>query len=480
MLIVFLAFLLISNIDSDKPEGSFYDDEYILEYSDNEVVPEGIYVGSNYIGGMTKAGARDVLSGIYKTPVNVQVVVNWGSNSAKTSLSNLGVITNVDKTIDRCISIGKNGGLIQRYKTEQDLNACGFHAEIDQTVDKDKTAKFLKENLGDKYNEPSRDASIELDAQGSPYISDGTSGRELNVSMTISYIQEGFLDLNGGDTISVDAIISDTSPKVTADMLKNCTDKLGSSTTVYLKTDYKTDRACNVELAASRVGGTLVKPGEKISVSSLMGSRTEENGYKMGTQYVNGVLEDSIGGGVCQVATTLYQSLLYAEIKVNTRYNHSLTVGYSEPSLDAAISEGVQDLEFTNNLENNIYLYSFTDGKNITFIIFGKEYRDANRKVEYLSIVDERITTEPKYVDDPDLYEGEYKADGDNHDYVKSHMDKVVYVDGEEVSRETIHNDVYQASQQIIYRGTKKKTETTTDTGNTTGNTTTTTAAVAQ
>ena len=102
---------------------------------------------------------------------------------------------------------------------------------------------------------------------------------------------------------------------------------------------------------------------------------------------------DSLGGGICQVSTTLYNAVLLAELEVTERYNHSMIVGYVDPSADAAIAESSgKDFKFVNNTDAPIYIEGYTHDKQITFNIYGKETRAAGHSVRYESEVLETIT----------------------------------------------------------------------------------------
>ena len=126
-------------------------------------------------------------------------------------------------------------------------------------------------------------------------------------------------------------------------------------------------------------------PGEVLSGYECLQPFTSANGYKGAASYANGQVVDSIGGGVCQVSTTLYNAALQAELEIVERQNHSMIVTYVEPSMDAAIAGTVKDLKIRNNYSTPIYVEGYTENKQITFTIYGKETRPANRKVEYVS-----------------------------------------------------------------------------------------------
>ena len=111
-----------------------------------------------------------------------------------------------------------------------------------------------------------------------------------------------------------------------------------------------------------------------------------DSGYAMAGSYLNGEVVDSMGGGICQVSTTLYNAVLRAELNVTERSPHSMTVHYVDLSEDAAIAGTYKDLKFVNSTEYPIYIEGYTTSdKKITFNIYGKETRDKNRTISFES-----------------------------------------------------------------------------------------------
>lgn len=138
------------------------------------------------------------------------------------------------------------------------------------------------------------------------------------------------------------------------------TDELAAFSTQY---DPKEDRAVNVELAAERINGIVVQPGETFSFSRSILSRTVRNGYVMAPSFAGGRVVKSVGGGICQVSSTLYVAMLLSSIPATERYAHSLQVDYVPEGLDSAIVEGVKDLRFRNPCDYPIKINSsFKDG----------------------------------------------------------------------------------------------------------------------
>lgn len=138
---------------------------------------------------------------------------------------------------------------------------------------------------------------------------------------------------------------------------------LAQFSTVY---DTTQDRAVNVELAAARINGMTVKPGESFSFSTSVGTRTLENGYVVAPSYAGGRVVSSVGGGICQVSSTLYVTMLLSGIPATQHYFHSLPVDYVPSGLDAAIVEGYKDLRFKNNFDYAITIHAVAKDGTLT------------------------------------------------------------------------------------------------------------------
>lgn len=131
----------------------------------------------------------------------------------------------------------------------------------------------------------------------------------------------------------------------------------------------KEDRAVNVELASERINGTILQPGESFSFSNSVMSRTTANGYVMAPSFAGGRVVSSVGGGICQVSSTLYVAMNLALIPATERYPHSLEVDYVPKGLDSAIAEGAKDLRFKNPYDYPICIGSVADNGNLTVTI---------------------------------------------------------------------------------------------------------------
>ena len=126
-------------------------------------------------------------------------------------------------------------------------------------------------------------------------------------------------------------------PKGSTEELAQVRDVLGSFTTSFAGST--ADRKANIQNGCRLIDGITLYPGEEFSTYQKVAPFTEGNGYYMAGSFLNGKVVDSLGGGICQVSTTLYNAVLLAELNVTMRYNHSMTVSYVDISADAAIAE---------------------------------------------------------------------------------------------------------------------------------------------
>lgn len=130
--------------------------------------------------------------------------------------------------------------------------------------------------------------------------------------------------------------------------------RLGTCTTSLLGSSEARDE--NVRLAAEKVNGLVLEPGEKFSFNGIVGERSAKAGFKRASVIINGKLVPQIGGGICQVSSTLYNAVLLADMTVKERHKHSIPIVYLKPGLDATVAWDYFDLKFTNTLDQAVML----------------------------------------------------------------------------------------------------------------------------
>lgn len=423
-----------------------------------DVICEGIYIGSINVGGMTVKKATKKLQKYVNEAKNEKVTVNIDEEKASTTLEALGYSCDVDFFVEEAYNYGKTGDIIKRYKDRKDVEKNDVVYDLYFGLDSDKVKEFVNTECT-VFDVKASNASLKRE-QGEFKIKESSIGREIVADETAEKIEKVIASqwITGG--IQIDAIMNDTTPMYDSESLKECTSQLGSYSTSFASSS--SSRSQNLVNAARLLNGYTIYPGEVFSVAEHLVPFTVENGYQTASAYANGQVVDSVGGGVCQAATTLYNALLHSELEIVERYNHSMIVGYVKPSMDAAISEGYKDLKFKNNTDTPIYLEAYTANRCIYFNVYGKENRDLkNRKVEYVSEVMETISPgEDKVTIDNTLPEGYEKVTQSAHVGYKAKLWKIVYENGKQVSKEQVNYSYYAPEPRYVTKGGKKPEET--------------------
>ena len=258
-------------------------------------------------------------------------------------------------------------------------------------------------------------------------------------------------------------------PSISCDEVKASYKTLVTFTTETTDND---KRNTNVRLAAEALNGTIVQPGEEFSFNSVVGQRTAEKGYQEAAAYNSGAVVQELGGGVCQISSTLYRVVFQSGMEVTFRRSHTFEPNYVTPGQDAAISWEQPDFRFVNTSDKPIgILASYADRK-ATVSIFGVPVLEdgvvwdlASEKVEEID------PPEPEYVEDPTLATGTENTIKAATKGSRWDTYKVVYKDGQEVERTLDHSKTYLGHSAVIHRNTSSASGTTTS-GTTTSDTT--------
>lgn len=230
-------------------------------------------------------------------------------------------------------------------------------------------------------------------------------------------------------------------------------DQLATFSTIYDASS--TNRAYNVELATKKINGTVIMPGENFSYNKTVGSRTIEAGWKEGTAYISGKVVPSVGGGVCQVSSTLYNAALLANLEITERTNHTFTVDYVAASRDATVYYGSLDFCFKNARTYPIKIVATAKNGVCKISLYG-----IKEQVEYEVILQSKITSYINnttiYKEDPTLKEGKEVIEQYGFNGCRSEGYKILKLNGKIVSQTLLSKDTYSPQERIIRRGTKK------------------------
>ena len=216
------------------------------------------------------------------------------------------------------------------------------------------------------------------------------------------------------------------------------------------------ERKHNIMLAAKSLDKTLIDVNGEFSFNRTVGKRTEKRGYKSAKIIVHGEFVEGVGGGVCQVSTTLSNAALLAGLKITECHPHSLVVNYVAPSFDAMVNSGSADLKFVNDTDNPVILRARADGNRITVSVYGEPMRETyiRKSVVKEEIRGEYIVLKDEKNEYPDLVQGEKRVKTYAKNGKVSEGMLIKIVNGKTVSVKTVRRDRYAAVKGVIIEGT--------------------------
>ncbi len=414
----------------------------------------GIFIENISLEGKTAEEARAEVESYVSESLGGRVIslIAIDGNKVDITPAEIGLRWSNPEIVEEAADIGQTGNVVARYKAAKDLQYQNkvFHMEFD--ADREQIRQILEQQCA-VYNVEAKDATLSR-VNGSFVINEGQTGKVIDVEASTQLICDYFnSDWNEEEGGSIELIISVDEPQGTAEELGKVKDVLGTFTTSYRTSG--SARSANVANGCALINGTTLYPGDEFSTCEAITPFTSENGYYMAASYLNGQVVDSLGGGICQVSTTLYNAVLLSELEVTERHNHSMIVTYVDPSADAAIAESSgKDFRFVNNTQAPLYIEGVTtDDKHITFTIYGVETRDSGHQVRYESEV---VST--TYPDTEVIYVNESLPLGSisvqsAHIGYKANLWKIVTENGREVSREQVNSSSYKVTPRTATVG---------------------------
>ncbi len=261
-------------------------------------------------------------------------------------------------------------------------------------------------------------------------------------------------ELLDGKTMEIKLITVEPTVKVSDLNNELFRDVLATFSTKYDK--YYTNRVKNLELAGQKVNGTILYPGEEFSYNKVVGERTVANGFKEAHVFAGGKVVDGLGGGICQVSTTLYNTVLMSDLKVTERKAHMMHTGYNEPGKDATVVYGSIDFRFVNNRKTPIKISMEVKNGVVTSTIYGLKVEN-EPIIEIKSVILKTIPYTTIEEKDATMNEGTTKVEQSPvNGYVSETYRIEKDASGKEISRKLISKDTYKQTSKIIKVGTKK------------------------
>ena len=415
-------------------------------------IKNGIFAGHINLSGMTEDEASSAVEAFVEQLSQVEITMEAAAGAhVVVTAGELGLAWANPELVSEAALLGTQGNVIERYKALKDLEYENKIYPILLSLDLQAVNNFLITKCAILDME-AEDAYL-IRENGQFQVMGGQIGYKLDVETSIDRISDYLM----GDwdykpcTIVLDVAVEE--PRGSVEELSAVQDILGTCTTSF--TSSNASRSKNVTNGCSLVNGVTLYPGEEFSTYKAVAPFTEKNGYYMAGSYLNGKVVDSLGGGICQVSTTLYNAVLQAELQVTERHNHSMVVSYVEPSADAAIAESAgKDFRFVNNLDYPIYIEGYVKDKHITFNIYGKETRDEGYAVRYESEVLEVIKPPSDTIYADASQPLGYIHTESAHIGYKAKLWKIVTQDGVEISRTQVNSSSYKMVPRSATVGT--------------------------
>lgn len=484
----------------------------------NDKVLKGVFIEEIEVSNLTQEEINDKVNEKVKKIEEVELYFNDYSTIVKTE--DIGLEINTKDTINSAISIGKSNNIIidnynilkaKIFKTkikldikidEEKLNTVtnNIQAEIPEAVkpysyeikdekliitngkagieiNKDEFRNQIIENIKEQFNENIQSIEISTKEAIPEKIDIDKIYNDIYKEAKDAYIVENPFELHKEEKgidlgITIDEAkkileeeketyeipLKITKPRVA---VKDLGDKLfkqnlSKYTTIYDSSNY--NRASNIALAAKTINGTILLPGETFSYNGKLGNTTKAKGYKQGGAYVGGKVVQSYGGGICQVSTTLYNAVLYANLEIVERYNHSYAVSYVPAGRDATVAYGGKDFKFKNTRKYPIKIVANAKNGVVSISIKGiKEEKEYD--IELTSTVLSSTPFTVIYEKNSALEEGKEKVIQKGFNGKKSIAYKIVKLKGKTISKTVLSKDTYKPMNKIVEVGTKKVKE---------------------
>ncbi len=428
------------------------------ENEESTIIEEGVYIGGVSVGGMTMQEATDAVNAHVEEWKTQTITLVGPKGSIELTLGEMGITADVETAVEHASGTAKSGNLITRFMLLKDLESENAFIDLTVSIDKQATGNLIYDKL-DELNITAVDCGLKKEGDQFIFVP-GQSGEEIDIVTSVNALSE-LMKTDGQDgTIEYTEFALTSAlvePRGSEEELAMVKDLLGSYSTDFSSSN--SGRKKNVTTGCEKLNGTLLYPGDVLSVYAITSPYTTENGYGMGGAYSNGELIESIGGGICQVSTTLYNAVIRAELKITQRNSHSMTVAYVEVSEDAAIAGTYKDLRFRNDYDYPIYIEGYCNKGILTFNIYGCETRDANRTIRFENEILTTDDPETEYTVSSSKAVGYYSVTRSKHVGYTAKLWKIITIDGVDTERVQLNRSTYKSSCMKVTIGTAGATD---------------------
>lgn len=486
---------------------------FALMNIDNNNIISGVKIEGIDVSGLTREQAKEKINAVYEEKKQKDIVLKYGEYETTITPQLIDTNYDIDEATKKAISLGRDSNIIINNYNILFAKLGRKNIKVDMTINEEETKSTI-ENISS--NLPG--AVVESDyyvEDDKLIITKGNKGIKIDTESLIKKIKDKLKNINSKQEYIEIPVINETPEKIDIEKIHNevykevqdayltqdpitihpevegvdfdideakallnedkekyeisliitkpevTTSQIGAEAFPDLLATYSTkydasniNRSTNLELACEKINDKVFLPGETFSYNKTLGERTIAAGYKEAKVYENGEVVDGIGGGICQVSSTLYNSVLMANMEVTERRNHQFVTSYTPEGRDATVVYGMTDLKFKNTRKYAIKIKATCSNGIVTVSIYGIK-EDNECTVSFSTEILSTIPYTVKYINDSSLAKGTEKVKqvGANGMITETYIIKTL--NGTVVSKELLSKDTYSAMQRIILKGTK-------------------------
>lgn len=421
----------------------------IFQHFFSEHIVWGVKVNDISLGGLTTGVAEKRLQILADRLENMPLYFTYENKRWSLEPGLAGVKVDLTGTLEKAYKIGRKGTFTDRIREFYGSLNQGREITLKVNWDDRKLDRVLSAMSNEIHVSP-QSVGLEIAGDRVRKTSNSKEGRELMVKETKDRLKSVLS--RGGNKIEV--AVMKAQPALTDEVLE----QIGLlNVTASFSTRFnpaEKERSRNIEIAANSLKGYVIKPGETFSFNSVVGPRSEEEGYKKAMVIVNGKFVPDWGGGVCQVSTTLYNAALLVDMSIIERREHSRPVKYIPPGRGSTVAYGLIDLKFRNPLPKPMIIWSKKENNNLTVYFLGEKVFGKEVLIEssdFTKLTPAVITRES---DELPIGEELVEEEGANGYQVTTW--RIVKQNGKTDRREMIGKDRVDAIDRSVVTGTKE------------------------
>ena len=414
--------------------------------SNKSKIYNNIYIENIDMSGLTKEEAIDKLKeSIY---CNKEINFLYDEHIYPLNFDFIELNYNIEDTVEKAFNIGRNKNIVDNTKTKINLKlGYKINFRLEPQYNNEKIDEYI-EILCSQINKEPVDATINIE-QDNIKVTDEVIGIKINKDTIRETIIDKIDELDFDETSIPINIIK---PKYTYENLSKINSVLGSYKTKFNLSNY--NRSNNIYIATNKTNNILLNNNEEFSFNNIIGQRSEQAGFKEAPVIINGEMQSGLGGGICQVSSTIYNAVLYSGLEITEARNHSIPSSYIEKGRDATVSYGAVDLKFRNNYQYPILIQNKVINDTIVTTIYGNDrYK---REIDIVTELVETIPNKTIVKESSVMYNGEnfIQEKGRSGYKIKTYR---IYKNknGEILSKEYINESYYPPINKIIIKGTK-------------------------